>query len=261
MEPFFIEASPKRHAVYMNIENNNDNSESDSKFIRVLKSQSVTRWACHSEAVKAVSEEFSRVILCLDQIENDETSDSKTTSQAKALLLNILDFEFVFGLELLKVILIQTSSLSSYLQGKNVDIRTARLKADLVIKVLEDLRAEEEFNMTYEKTEKLIKNTEELLKEQKIDYEIRPAKISRRSKFSGDIQQFYRVTNYYEPLDKLLKELKMRFSGKGQETLTNLATVIFENEVKDEAFEDVSKFYGLDIDLLKAPWVRNVSAV
>ena len=257
----FIEASPKRHAVYMNIENNNDNSESDSKFIRVLKSQSVTRWACHSEAVKAVSEEFSRVILCLDQIENDETSDSKTTSQAKALLLNILDFEFVFGLELLKVILIQTSSLSSYLQGKNVDIRTARLKADLVIKVLEDLRAEEEFNMTYEKTEKLIKNTEELLKEQKIDYEIRPAKISRRSKFSGDIQQFYRVTNYYEPLDKLLKELKMRFSVKGQETLTNLTTVIFENEVKDEAFEDVSKFYGLDIDLLKAPWVRNVSAV
>ena len=201
------------------------------------------------------------MILCLDQIENDETSDSKTTFQTKALLLNILDVEFVFGLELLKVILIQTSSLSSYLQGENVDIRTARLKADLVIKVLEDLRAEEEFNMTYEKTEKLIKNTEELLKEQKIDYEIRPAKISRRSKFSGDIQQFYRVTNYYEPLDKLLKELKMRFSGKGQETPTNLATVIFENEVKDEAFEDVSKFYGLDIDLLKAPWVRNVSAV
>ena len=45
----------------------------------------------------------------------------------------------------------------------------------------------------------------------------------------------------------------MRFSGKGQETLTNLVTVIFENKVKYEAFEDVSKFYGLDIDLLKAP--------
>ena len=70
--------------------------------------------------------------------------------------------------------------------------------------------------------------------------------------FSGDIQQFYKVNNYYEPLDKLLKELKMQFLGKGHETLTNLASVIFENEVKDEAFEDVLKFYGLDIDLLKA---------
>ena len=86
----------------MNVENNN----AESGFIRVLKSQSVTRWACHYEAVRVVSEEFERVILCLDHIENDETSDSKTSSQAKALLLNILDFEFVFGLELLKVILI-----------------------------------------------------------------------------------------------------------------------------------------------------------
>ena len=58
----------------------------------------------------SVSEEFERVILCLDHIENDETSDSKTTSQAKApaLLLNILNFKFVFGVELLNVILIQT---------------------------------------------------------------------------------------------------------------------------------------------------------
>ena len=55
------------------------------------------------------------MILCLNHIENDETSNSKTTSQAKALLLNILDFEFVFGVELLNVILIQTSKLSSYL--------------------------------------------------------------------------------------------------------------------------------------------------
>ena len=127
----FIEASPKRHAIYMKVENN-----AESGFIRVLKSQSVTRWTCHYEAVRAVSEEFERVILCLNHIENDETSDSKTTSQA-ALLLNILDFEFVFGVELLNVILIQTSKLSSYLQSKKVDIRIARLQANLVIKVLE----------------------------------------------------------------------------------------------------------------------------
>ena len=65
-----------------------------------------------------------------------------------------------------------------------------------------------------------------------------------QEEFSGDIQQFYRVTNYYKPLDKLLKELKMRFSVKGQETLTNLTTVIFENEVKDEAFEDLITNYS-----------------
>ena len=90
------------------------------------------------------------------------------------------------------------------------------------------------------------------MKQKEIDYEIRPAKISRRSKFSGDIKQFYRVTNYYEGLDKLVKELQMRFAGKGQETLTHLATMIFDRDVQDETFEAVSKFYSLDLDILKA---------
>ena len=173
----FIEASPKRQAIY---ENN-----AESGFIRVLKSQSVT--------------------IC--------------------------------GVELLNVILIQTSKLSSYLQSKKVDIRTARLQADLVIKVLEMMRGEDEFNRLFEKTEKIIKTTEDLLKQKEIDYEIRPAKISRRSKFSGDIKQFYRVTNYYEGLDKLVKELQMRFAGKGQETLTHLATMIFDRDVQDKTFK------------------------
>ena len=147
-------------------------------------------FAITKQSELSVSEEFEQVILCLNHIENDETSDSKTTSQAKApaLLLNILNFEFVFGVELLNVILIQTSKLSSYLQSKKVDIRTARLQADLVIKVLEEMRGEEEFIRLFEKTEKIIKTTEDLLKQKEIDYEIRPAKISRRSKFSVDIK-------------------------------------------------------------------------
>ena len=44
----------------------------------------------------------------------------------------------------------------------------------------------------------------------------------------------------------------MRFAGKGQETLTHLATMIFDRDVEDETFEAVSKFYGLGIDILKA---------
>ena len=105
----FIEASPKRHAVYMGVE-----KEDDSRFVRVLKSLSVTRWACHHEAVKAISEEFERIILCLDLIMTDDSSDSKTTSQAKALLQNIVDYEFLFGIKVLRMILIHTAKLSSY---------------------------------------------------------------------------------------------------------------------------------------------------
>ena len=58
-------------------------------------------------------------------------------------------------------------------------------------------------------------------------------------------------TNYYKPLDKFIKEVKMGFTDKRQETLTNLANLIFESSVENEAFEAFSKFYVLDIDLLK----------
>ena len=60
------------------------------------------------------------------------------------------------------------------------------------------------------------------------------------------------MTNYYEGLAKLVKELKMRFAGKGQETLRHLATMIFDRDVQDETFEAVLKFSGLDIDIQKA---------
>lgn len=49
--------------------------------------------------------------------------DAKTYSDSRSLLNAICDFEFVFGLVLLKVILSNTSNLSSYLQGKRVDVK------------------------------------------------------------------------------------------------------------------------------------------
>ena len=53
-------------------------------------------------------------------------------------------------------------------------------------------------------------------------------------------------------MDKILVELRARFNGKGHEVLSNLAEVIFENEVNDDVFEKVSEFYDLDLDILKA---------
>ena len=61
-------------------------------------------------------------------------------------------------------------------------------------------------------------------------------------------------TNYYKPLDKFIKEVKMGFTDKRKETLTNLANVIFEIVVENESFEAVSKFSILDIDILKVDY-------
>ena len=78
------------------------------------------------------------------------------------------------------------------------------------------------------------------------------AKISQRSKFEGDTKSFYRVHNFYEPVDKILIELRERFNGKGHKILSNLAEVVFDSQVSDEVFAKVSQFYDLDLEVLKA---------
>ena len=88
----FIEASPKRHSIFCDTEVSNNNNS----FVRTLKSQGVTRWACHWESVKAVYEELTRIVTCLLTLYEDK--DPKTSHEAKSLLIAVSDFHFLLGL-------------------------------------------------------------------------------------------------------------------------------------------------------------------
>ena len=108
----FLEASPKRHALFRDIETEEGN------LVKTLKSQSVTRWSCRWEAVKAVDQQLERIVKALLVLSTDK--DVKTYSESRSLLHAICDFQFILGLCVLKIILSNTSSLSAYLQGKTV---------------------------------------------------------------------------------------------------------------------------------------------
>ena len=129
----FIEGSPKRHAAFCNVIVSDE--AGSGSFIRTLKSQSATRWTCHWEAVKAVDEGIERILMCLLKLTDD--SDPKTATNARGLLVCVLDFEFMLGLKILKIVLSNTSALSKFLQGKNIDASKARMTALTTIKVLQ----------------------------------------------------------------------------------------------------------------------------
>ena len=123
----FLEASPKRHAIFKD-------TPANDKFKLSVKSQSITRWSCRWEAVKAVYEQLERIVKSLLTLSNDK--DSKTYSDARSLLTAISAFQFVFGLCLLKVILSNTSNLNTFLQAKDMDVITARKIAEMTIQTL-----------------------------------------------------------------------------------------------------------------------------
>lgn len=124
----FLEASPKRRALFGDIESE------ECSLLTTLKTQSVTRWSCRWEAVKAVDQQLERIVKALPVLSTN--SDVKTCSKNHSLLHGICDFQFVLGLCVLKIILSNTSSLITYLQGKTVDVIVARRNANLTLEAL-----------------------------------------------------------------------------------------------------------------------------
>jgi len=48
------------------------------------------------------------------------------------------------------------------------------------------------------------------------------------------------------------RELKSRFDESPHEIVSDLAEIVFDKEVNDNAFTNVCKFYGFDLDVLKS---------
>ena len=72
-------------------------------------------------------------------ISNDK--NSTVYHQSRSLLTAICGFEFIFGLYLLKVILLNTDALIRYLQGKNLDLvitkkKLIQLNKDVEMRIL-----------------------------------------------------------------------------------------------------------------------------
>ena len=139
----FLEASPKRHALFSDIEVQGEDLR------LTLKSLRTTRWSCRWEAAKAVHGQMEPIVKALLTLSSDK--DQKTYSESRALLTAICDLEFfVFGLCVLKVILSNTNSLCRNLQGKTVDVISAHRNADLTIQTLRQCRSEESFKSVWQ---------------------------------------------------------------------------------------------------------------
>ena len=257
----FLEASPKRHAIFVNTEMN-----AVTSLVRTLKSLSATRWSANYESVKGVDEEFERIIKCLWTIVHE--CDAKASSEAKSLLSAILDFEFLFGLHVLKVILPSTSKLSSYIQGTSIDIRKVKRNSELTIRTLESCRDEENFGLIWKQVKLRQSKIEQLLNTEDIDIVFKDCKLpvrrpsKRHQALLGesssantaftDIESHYRINIYYTAMDKIITELKSRFAENENVILCALDKLVFESNVDDDSFRIVSEFYMLDKDLLKA---------
>ena len=232
----FIEGSTKRHALLKNIQ-----MEDDGHTISLtLKALSATRWSCRWMAVKAIYEQIYNVFKALLVLTKDK--DPNTYRDSKASLNAICDFNFVLGLLALKIILSNTDALSKYLQGKDVDVVTAKKTADAVVKTLNGCRNEESFELVWDSAEAMGREIKQVIKDTALDF--KEATLLRNRQPSKRVQALmgatpgesvecptttanYRVNTYYASLDKAILEISARFEKNDQAVVCALADVVF----------------------------------
>ena len=171
--------------------------------------------------------------------------DPKTYTGSTALLTAICDFDFLFGLVALKTIPSNTNSLSKYLQGKTVDVITARKTATATKDTLHHCRNEEHFESAWNYTDKLAQNVKEVI--QGTRFSFKEARVGRKKQVSRrrqaligeepatDVQldqtakDCHRISTYYLGLDKVIGEMDSRFSGNDQDILCALGSCILNS--------------------------------
>ncbi|XP_046856212.1 zinc finger MYM-type protein 1-like [Xenia sp. Carnegie-2017] len=259
----FLEGSPKRHSIFNDIKVEDE----DEDITLTIKSQSATRWSCRWAAVKAVVNQLPKIIEVLLTLSKDR--DPKTYNDSNSLLNSICDFRFVFGLMVLKVILSNTDGLSRYLQGKQMDVATAKKSVDGVIKTLIGCRSLENFELLWSRAEIIahkikeqIEGTEFNFKDAKVPRFQQPSRrlqalVGEMAEVNAEVENrtekdYYRITCYYLSIDKIVAEMKSRFEGSDQEVLLALADIVFNRSPTTANVELVSHFYGIDSELLSS---------
>ena len=69
-----------------------------------------------------------------------------------------------------------------------------------------------------------------------------------------NVEHYYQLTSYYPLLDTIIGQLQERFSENDMEILRNVEKVLLADTtgVSEDVLKDVSRFYELDHDNLKA---------
>ena len=149
----FLEASPHRHSKLESLM-----LELKSKpRIKSLKKLSDTRWACRSDAIQAVYENFTAIKKALEEIE-EQSSDGRVAADAGGLVFSIMKFEFCICLVVLKDILFKCHTVSDYLQREDIDIVSALQVVDTTVKTIKEMRNEAKFKLFYDEATEFADN-------------------------------------------------------------------------------------------------------
>ncbi|KAK4278724.1 hypothetical protein QN277_016531 [Acacia crassicarpa] len=208
-----------------------------------------TRWGSHFGTVTSVISLFSPITSLMKIIEDESKNDAARTD-AGCILYAMEDFEFVFLLHLMKLILGISYELSQALQRKDQDILNAIGLVKVVKSRLQEVRDNgfdellQETNLFTNKYDIDIPNMNDVYC---------PKGRSRRRLESFTFFHYFKVELFNTVIDTQIQELNDRFDNVNTKLLECLSCLdprdSFANFNKEKLIE-FARFYPLEFDEL-----------
>ena len=236
----FIEASPKRHAIFVE----NQKLLIEGHRHRTIKLLSGTRWASRINAVKSILENFKAIISTLEHLSQES---GKVASDAQSLLNNCATFEFLFYINLLHEIFSITSVLSDYLQSQKISIQQAILSAKSCHKLVLSRRNDEFFELIWQCTSESTAalNLEPPKLPRKISVSRRFDDSAHRGDHPSTVESMYRA-NFNEVLDTVATQIDIRFNENNLAPLQDIESVFLHKlkpDVQETKINAIREFY------------------
>lgn len=219
----YIEGSPIRHAIFERIA-----KENGSK-LHTLKSSSQTRWACRSEAVKAIKSNYNVLLEALEEI-TEKCLISEMRAKGKGILHQMKTFEFIFCLTMMQPILEMILKVSAVLQTENLDLLTAMSIVKSLKSSLSSMRnspQDEEFHKVFKKAVTMCEENNIIIpkiKNRKVSCKLDDTPLSQHTYQTQN--EYIKIEVYFSTLDILVNSMNERFQQETVDIISAVAKLI-----------------------------------
>ena len=253
-----VRASPKRLAIFKDIQTATAVEKGDAAPLKGLRPLCPTRWTCRTQSLDGVAENYNELMETLLDIQNAGGS-SEGAKAAPGLLALMEKFSTVFGLFAAISLFAPAEEMAKKLQSTDLDAGTVKVLKDTLKNYLLSLRSDENFQLVYKRTVDKCKQ-----------YDLEEPVLPRQRKVPRRIDGFYaessgRDTNhvwkspeeyfraqYFEIIDRMINGLDERFSQETFKFLMSIEKLIVDaanGDIPQEIDEMFSKCIEGDLDV------------
>lgn len=183
----FINNAPKRLEEFKSLKKKLvfDEDADDVVYQSGIKPLCVTRFTVRTAAYEAIIANYGPLIEVLESLTK---SKDETGAKASGILRQMKSFKYIFALHLSKEVYAAGEQTSKILQSKTLDAETATASISTLLKFLERMRTNSEFENTYKMSLDFLKHHD------KSSIVSNEPKVPRASSaFFSDAKTYYRV--------------------------------------------------------------------